>query len=268
MDLRGFHASVLTRAFDDAAPEPSPEPAAASPVDDADASPSTPPPPDDASAARDVDTVPTFAELGLPKSLCAALEGVGFSEPSLPQQASIPLLSRAGTSPCSPTPAAARRWPISSLSSAPVRADQDKPENERPTDVQCLVVVPSQELAMQIVRQMERVLGEFGKAITQQCIGGANVRRQEEAIRRKRPLVVVGTPGRLAELSRSGILRTHGVGSLVVDEADDLLASNFRRDMARIVDHTGKGALGGRQTVIVSRHPPARDPRSVRAHRP
>ena len=50
LDLRG-HASVLTRAFDDAAPEPSPEPAAASPVDDADASPSTPPPPDDASAA-------------------------------------------------------------------------------------------------------------------------------------------------------------------------------------------------------------------------
>jgi len=62
----------------------------------------------------------------------------------------------------------------------------------------------------------------------------------------------VGTPGRVAELSRSGILRTHGVKCLVIDEADDLLASNFRRDMARIVDHTGKGVVGGRQTVIVS----------------
>ena len=83
---------------------------------------------------------------------------------------------------------------------------------------------------MQIVRQMERVLGDFGRSVTQQCIGGANVRRQEEAIRRKKkPLVVVGTPGRLAELSRSGILSTHGVKCLVVDEADDLLASNFRR---------------------------------------
>ena len=105
---------------------------------------------------------------------------------------------------------------------------------------------------MQIVRQVERVLGEFGRNITQQCIGGANVRRQEEAIRKKKPLIVVGTPGRLAELSRSGILRTHGVRCLVVDEADDLLASNFRRDMARICDHTGKGVLGGRQMVIVS----------------
>ena len=105
---------------------------------------------------------------------------------------------------------------------------------------------------MQIVRQVERVLGEFGKSITQQCIGGANVRRQEEALRRKKPLLVVGTPGRLAELSRNGILRTHGVKTLVIDEADDLLASNFRRDMARICDHTGKGVLGGRQTVVVS----------------
>jgi superfamily II DNA/RNA helicase len=130
--------------------------------------------------------------------------------------------------------------------------DQQKPRGERANGIQCLVVVPSQELGMQIVRQVERVLGEFGKDITQQCIGGANIRRQEEQLRRKRPLVVVGTPGRIAELSRSGILRTHGVKCLVVDEADDLLASNFRRDMARIVDHVGKGVLGGRQTVIVS----------------
>lgn len=137
---------------------------------------------------------------------------------------------------------------------ARIVADADKPPEERDSsnDVQCLVVVPSQELAMQIVRQVERVLGDFGRQITQQCIGGANVRRQEEAIRRKRPLIVVGTPGRLAELSRSGILRTHGVRTLVVDEADDLLASNFRRDMARICDHTGKGVLGGRQMIIVS----------------
>lgn len=105
---------------------------------------------------------------------------------------------------------------------------------------------------MQIVRQVERILGDLGRKITQQAIGGANARRQEEAIRKKRPLIVVGTPGRLAELSRSGILQTHGVRTLVVDEADDLLASNFRRDMARISEHTGKGVPGGRQTVIVS----------------
>jgi superfamily II DNA/RNA helicase len=50
-----------------------------------------------------------------------------------------------------------------------------------------LVVVPSQELAMQIVRQVERVLGDAGKQITQQCIGGANIRRQVGPARRCPP---------------------------------------------------------------------------------
>ncbi len=44
----------------------------------------------------------------------------------------------------------------------------------------------------------------------------ANV--QVEAIKQNKPLLVVGTPGRLAELSRSGALQTHPAGILVLDE--------------------------------------------------
>ena len=39
-----------------------------------------------------------------------------------------------------------------------------------------------------------------------------------EAIKQNRPLVVVGTPGRLAELSRAGTLQTHPASMLVLDE--------------------------------------------------
>ena len=42
----------------------------------------------------------------------------------------------------------------------------------------------------------------------------------------------------------AGVLKTHGVSTLTIDEADDLLASNFRRDMARINEHCGKGVKG------------------------
>ena len=41
---------------------------------------------------------------------------------------------------------------------------------------------------------------------------------QVEAIKQNKPLMVVGTPGRLAELSRSGALQTHPAGILVLDE--------------------------------------------------
>ena len=42
--------------------------------------------------------------------------------------------------------------------------------------------------------------------------------RQVEAIKQNKPLLVVGTPGRLAELSRTGALQTHTASLLVLDE--------------------------------------------------
>lgn len=259
---RGFRALVSTRASGDAAEASAhaPEDASSAVVVAADDASSAPPPSDDApsedeaadAAAAETDAPPTFAELGLPKSLCAALEATGFEEPSLPQCAAIPALLAGNNVALQSHTGSGKTMAYLLPVIARIVEEENLPASERSSDVRCLVVVPSQELAMQIVRQVERVLGEFGKSITQQCIGGANVRRQEEALRRKKPLLVVGTPGRLAELSRNGILRTHGVRCLVIDEADDLLASNFRRDMARICDHTGKGVLGGRQTVVVS----------------
>lgn len=53
-------------------------------------------------------------------------------------------------------------------------------------------------------------------------------------------MLAVGTPGRLAELSREGVLQTHRTPVLVLDEVDQLLAPNFRADLSRILEHTGK----------------------------
>ena len=41
---------------------------------------------------------------------------------------------------------------------------------------------------------------------------------QVDAIKQNKPLIIVGTPGRLAELSRSGVLHSHGCRLLVLDE--------------------------------------------------
>lgn len=195
----------------------------------------------------------TFEDLGVGAKLRRALSRAGVETPSVAQRSAMPAISRgenvAIQSHTGSGKTLAYLLPVIcdmfDEGTGTVRADVG-------SGVRCVIVAPSQELAMQIVRQVEKILGDLGRQITQQAIGGANAKRQEEAIRKKRPLIVVGTPGRLAELSRSGILQTHGVRLLVVDEADDLLASNFRRDMARISEHTGKGVPGGRQTVIVS----------------
>ena len=115
-----------------------------------------------------------------------------------------------------------------------------------------IVVAPSQELAMQIVRQAEALLGPGARQYVAQAIGGANMKRQMEALRREKPMLVIGTPGRLAELSELGHLRTHHVRCLVLDEADELLDGVFAKHLARLEEHAGKAVYAGRQTVLVS----------------
>ena len=55
-------------------------------------------------------------------------------------------------------------------------------------------------------------------------------------------MLAVGTPGRLADLSREGVLQTHRTPALVLDEVDQLLAPNFREDLSRILEHIGDAA--------------------------
>ncbi len=71
---------------------------------------------------------------------------------------------------------------------------------------------------------------------------------QAAALKENRPVLVVGTPGRLAELSRQGALATHHTCALVLDEVDQLLAPHFREDLSRILEHTG-----ARHVAIVMR---------------
>lgn len=112
--------------------------------------------------------------------------------------------------------------------------------------VQALIVAPSQELAMQIVE----VIREWtvGTEITvQQLIGGANSARQIEKLKKK-PTIVVGTPGRLNELVRAGKLKLKEIETIVLDECDQLLSREYRVVVKSFID----GAAWGRQIVVVS----------------
>ena len=228
-----------------------------------------------AAAAREDDARETlsFADLGVPKQIVDVLRAASIEKPSVAQLAALPELIDSRTSEDENDAAWSQSMPSIAMQShtgsgktlaylIPIFCDilreeeamekMDRNQKRHVNDVRAMIVAPSQELAMQIVRTIETVLGPYGRDITQQLIGGANARRQEQGLRKKRPFIVVGTPGRIAEMSRMGVLKTHGVSTLVIDEADELLASNFRRDMARINEHCGKGVKGGRRTIICS----------------
>ena len=66
------------------------------------------------------------------------------------------------------------------------------------------------------------------------------------------PVLVVGTPGRLAELSREGVLQTHYTPLLVLDEADQLLAPHFRVELLRMLEHVGAPIWGSDSRPVYS----------------
>lgn len=88
-------------------------------------------------------------------------------------------------------------------------------------DLQLLILAPSQELAI----QTRNVLRPYAAAVNLNVVGltgSANVKRQLDQLK-TRPEVVVGTAGRLIELTDSGKLPLYTLQTIVIDEADELL---------------------------------------------
>lgn len=202
----------------------------------------------------------TFKQLGVDSRLSGKLREKGITEATPVQLAAIPrILEGADVAVQSYTGSGktlAYLLPVltDAIARAEVegRAAQSGKGKGRYGTLQAVVVAPSRELAMQIVRVAHSLLPPASRGAVQQCIGGANPHRQAEAVHANRPVMVVGTPGRLAELSRNGVLATHLTGTLVLDEVDQLLESHFREDLGRLLEHTGKRCANGRQTVLVS----------------
>ena len=111
---------------------------------------------------------------------------------------------------------------------------------------QALIVTPSQELSMQIVNVIREWVEGTNITVTQ-LIGGANMQRQIEHLKKK-PTIVVGTPGRLAELVKVRKLKMYDIRHIVLDEGDQLLS----RDHRVIVKNMIEAANPDRQVIAVS----------------
>lgn len=111
---------------------------------------------------------------------------------------------------------------------------------------QALIVTPSQELSMQIV-EVVREWTEGTPITVTQLIGGANIQRQIEKLKKK-PTIVVGTPGRLNELIKAKKLKMHDIQYVILDEGDQLLSREHRVITKSFIDQ----ANPGKQIVLVS----------------
>lgn len=110
-----------------------------------------------------------------------------------------------------------------------------------------LILVPTRELAIQVNETMEKIQAPFALG-TCVLIGGAPFDRQLRSLRKK-PRVLVATPGRLIDHLQQKTIDLHTVHSLVLDEADRMFDMGFAPQINRIMRSIPKK---GRQTMLFS----------------
>lgn len=99
-----------------------------------------------------------------------------------------------------------------------------------------LVLCPTQELAVQVGGQIEKLAFAAGlKTGLAILLGGSPISRQESALKKK-PHIVVGTPGRTFDLANMRLLRTGRIRYIVLDEADRLFSPEYKDQAESLLD--------------------------------
>lgn len=117
---------------------------------------------------------------------------------------------------------------------------------ERSKKIQCLVLTPTRELAMQVAGDLQE-LAKYSHLKSAAIYGGQSINIQTDKLR-KGVEMVVGTPGRIMDLMRRGELSFNNVRFLVLDEADRMLDMGFIDDIEWILQRVPKA----RQTMLFS----------------
>ncbi|HEX3010051.1 MAG TPA: DEAD/DEAH box helicase, partial [Bacteroidales bacterium] len=97
-----------------------------------------------------------------------------------------------------------------------------------------LIVLPTRELVMQVVGEIEK-LTKYMNVRYAGVYGGTNINTQKKMIYGGLD-ILVATPGRLVDLTMSGILRLNDIQKLVIDEVDEMLALGFRPQTIQILE--------------------------------
>ena len=120
------------------------------------------------------------------------------------------------------------------------------------TDVQAVILAPTRELAMQITNEM-REIAQFKTGIRLVCLyGGQPIGKQIDTLKKK-PQIVIATPGRLSDHLKRRTVRLDKVQTVVLDEADRMLDMGFIHDVTRLLDQMKNRKNLGLFSATISR---------------
>lgn len=182
---------------------------------------------------------PTFAELGLAPALAAHLATLGYTQPTPIQARTIPVLLTGrdvlGQAQTGTGKTAAYGLPL--LQRLDPRAGH----------IQALVLVPTRELALQVVAALHELSPPGRPPAIAAVYGGEPIGKQIRQLDQG-VAVVVATPGRLLDHLERGTVDLSSLQLCVLDEADEMLDMGFLPDVESILERAPKS----RQTALLS----------------
>ena len=170
----------------------------------------------------------TFNNLGLSEPILKALSKLGYHTPTPIQQQAIPIVLNGddllGCAQTGTGKTAAFAIPI---------IERLLATSCQNSHIKVLVVTPTRELAIQIDESF-RDYTQYTKLRTQVIFGGVKQGKQTDSLR-KRPDILVATPGRLLDLMNQGFISLKDIEYAILDEADQMLDMGFIHDIKKII---------------------------------
>jgi ATP-dependent RNA helicase DeaD len=114
-------------------------------------------------------------------------------------------------------------------------------------DIQTLILCPTRELVLQICEEMASIL-KYKESVRIAAIYGGQQIEKQIFLLKKKPQIIVGTPGRILDHLRRRTVKLGSIKTIVLDEADEMLNMGFREDLNTILE----SASAERQTVLFS----------------
>ena len=171
----------------------------------------------------------SFESMDLSPEILQAVREMGFQEPSTVQAKTIPLMMNGqDINAIAPTGTGKTcAFGIPMLEYVQLKDSR----------IQEVVLAPTRELALQIGEELTK-LAKFISGVRIAVIyGGQSISRQITALKR-RPQIVIATPGRMLDHMQRGNIRLNAVHTMVLDEADEMLNMGFVKDVTKIIEAT------------------------------
>lgn len=180
-----------------------------------------------------------FQKFNLSTQMMRGLEKIGFAEPTPVQEAAIePMQERQDLLVQAPT----GTGKTGAFAIPAIEAIDPSNQN-----IQTIILCPTRELAVQTAGVIKH-LCEYKQGVrTLALYGGEPIYKQITALRKK-PQIIVATPGRMIDHMQRRTAKFHHVNLVVMDEADRMLDMGFRDDINMILEQVPTD----RQTVLFS----------------